>query len=469
MKIGNFLIFVLFLTNSLCKFPNDFKFGAATSAFQIEGAWLADNKAPSVWDNLSHLPGFTPDGMAPEIGAESYYRYKEDIELMKNAGIKHYRLSISWPRIIPRGRVDARINMIAIDHYRQMFKDFLEAGITPYVTLFHGDLPILLQIQDYAFRDRYFTDHFMYYADTCFKYFGDLVKYWFTFNEPWCMAVFEDVKQKEAGTAPYEIAHNVLITHAKVVQLYRQKYKTQQNGQIGIVLNTDFFYPKDPQKPEDIEAANRAFDFMLGWFADPLFFGDYPERLKKKLGNRLPTFKPEESELVKNSIDFFAFNHYQSSLSTDANYKEGNQFWRDRNISDSYKPEWKLTDCGWAVVPEGLHDILMYIQHKYIKDSKMPVFITENGMANKEKTRKDAENDDFRIEYMKGYLEAVERAKNEGSNINGYFAWSLLDNYEWSSGFTTRFGIVRVEVGEIPVRIPKKSYYWYKDFIKNNQ
>ncbi len=448
------------------KFPAGFRFGAATSAFQIEGAWLDEGKAPSVWDNLAHIANYTADDMAPEHGAESYYRYGEDIELMKKAGIKHYRLSISWPRIVPRGRVGSAINQQGVAHYRKMFEAMIAAGITPYVTLFHGDLPILLQIQDYSFVDKDFANNFLYYANICFKSFGDLVKHWFTFNEPWCMAVFEDCKASERSTMPYRIAHSALLTHAKTVKLYREQYKKSQAGDIGLVLNTDMFYPKDKSSASDVAAASRAMDFMLGWFAEPLFRGDYPESMKTTLGSRLPKFTVEEKVLVKGSTDFLAFNHYSSSLCASGTSKNCDNFWCDRNVTLSYRNDWKLTDMGWAIVPEGLRGVLGEIYRKYTKDAKIPIWITENGMANKEPTQKEAENDVERVEYMKGYLENVEKAITEdGVDVRGYFAWSLIDNFEWNSGFTKRFGIVRVEIGDAPKRIPKKSFYWYRDFI----
>ncbi len=469
MAISHIFAVLTLLTLAACKFPSGFRFGAATSAFQIEGAWLDEGKSPSVWDNLAHIEGYTADNMAPETGAESYYRYGEDIELMKKAGIKHYRLSISWPRIVSRGRVNSRVNMQAVEHYRKMFVAFRDAGITPYVTLFHGDLPIVLQIQDYAFTDLDFANNFVYYANVCFENFGDIVKHWFTLNEPWCTSVYEECEESEVGTLPYQIGHQLLIAHARAVKLYREKYQAKQGGKIGLVLNTDMFYPKNSAHANDVAAAERALDFALGWFAEPVFRGDYPISMRARLGDRLPRFSPEEQQLVKGSADFFAFNHYSSSLCEDGESKKCAGFWCDRNISTSYKSEWKTTDMGWAIVPEGLRDILVYIHKKYARDAKIPIMVAENGMANKEPTQKEAENDQKRIDYMKSYLANVELAASvDQVNVTAYFAWSLLDNFEWTAGFTKRFGLVRVELGDVPKRIPKKSFFWYRDFIAAN-
>ncbi len=449
------------------KFPAGFRFGAATSAFQIEGAWLDDGKALSVWDNLAHM-NFTADGRAPDVGADSYHRYKEDIAMLQRGGIKHYRLSISWPRIVPRGRVNALINQAALTHYRTMLKAFNEAGITTYVTLFHGDLPVLQALQDYGFVDRNFTDNFLYYAKACFEQLGDLVAYWFTFNEPWCMAALEEFKENEKGTKVYDIAHNVLLAHAATVKLYRTEFQPKQKGQIGIVLNTDMFYPRRENEGSDKAAAQRFLDFMVGWFADPIFKGDYPAVMRARIGNRLPHFTPEQRELLLHSTDFFGLNHYSSSLCEDGKTPVGNDYWSDLNVMTTYKPEWKRTDMGWAIVPEGMHDILVYLHNKYTRDAGIPILITENGMANHEPTLVEALNDQPRIDFHAAYLQNVERAINDHVNVIAYFVWSLLDNFEWGSGFTKRFGLVRVEAVEPPVRTAKHSLEWYRQFIANN-
>lgn len=454
---------------SFCKFPPGFKFGAATSAFQIEGAWIDDDKAPSVADNMFHLPGTAKDGMAPDVGADSYHLYPQDIAYMKNSSISHYRLSISWPRIVPRGKANSVINMKAVNHYRKMLLDMKVAGITPYVTLFHGDLPVVLSLMGYGTVDPYFPENFLYYANISFFYFGDLVDHWFTFNEPIYISL-DSAKESEIGTKPYKIAHNVLLAHGLAVDCYRKHYQTTQKGKIGMVLDSGMYYPKDINKPQDQEAANRNFDFLMGWFAEPIFFGDYPARMRKKLGNRLPTFTPEQKKLVKGSADFFALNHYSSSLCEDGDCKKDGEFWCDLNVSQSARPEWKKTANGWSIVPEGLRHLLGYIYNKYTKNAKVPIYITENGMANKEDTWEQAKNDEPRIEFMKSYLENVELAiEKDKVDVAGYFAWSLIDNFEWGDGFTTRFGLIRVDVGDVPVRRAKKSLSWYADFINKNK
>ncbi len=451
------------------KFPAGFRFGASTAAFQIEGAWLQDGKSPSIWDNLAHIPGYISDSTNADISADSYNRFQEDIELLKNAGIKHYRMSLSWPRIVPKGRDKEPVNERAVKRYREILQALIAAGITPYVTLYHWDLPAVLAIQGYGTADSYFPQDFLYYANVSFSRFGDLVKNWHTFNEPWCMSVFIDMKQRDEGIKPYKIAHNALLAHAQAVKLYREKYQKKQGGVIGIVLNSDMYYPKDPTKAADVAAAKRALDFSLGWFADPVFLGDYPEAMKKIVGDRLPKFTAEEKAMLKGSTDFFALNHYTSSLCKDGGPSKDVNYWVDRNVSTSAKKEWKQTDAGWSIVPEGIHDVIVEIHKRYLHGTALPLYVTENGMANKEPTEKEAKEDQPRIDYLKSYMENVERAITaEKVNVQGYFVWSLLDNFEWGAGFSKRFGIVRVEFTAEPKRIPKASYYWYRDFIKAN-
>lgn len=449
------------------KYPPGFKFGAATAALQIEGAWLQDNKAPSVWDNLAHLPNFTADGTAPDIAADSYNRYKEDIDLLVEGGIKHYRMSLSWPRIVPRGRRGSKVNEKAIKRYTEMFQYIREKGITPYVTLYHWDLPAVLSLQGYGLVDRYFPDDFLYYADVVFKSFKDYVKNWYTFNEPWVISVLEVMKDRDKATKPYEIGHNLLIAHARTVKLYREVYQSENKGVIGMVFNTGMSYPKNPENPKDVEAAYRAMNFSLGWFADPVFFGDYPEVMKQRVGRRLPRFNETERQWLKGSSDFFAFNHYTSSLTEEGTFQRQTDYNSDVNVTSTNNPAWKLTDMNWPIVPEGIHDLIVRINEHYIRGSKVPIYVTENGMANKETTSEDAKNDRARIEYLRDYLANVEKAIDEGVNVMGYFVWSLLDNFEWWSGFSKRFGIVRINYGTYPTRETKASFYWYRNYIKD--
>ena len=460
------MFFLLTVSPVSSEFPPDFIWGVATAALQIEGAWLEDGKAPSVWDNLAHFPGFTADGSAPEIGPDSYHLYPEDIRIMKEYKITHYRLSLSWPRIIPQGKKGKPINQKAIQHYRKMLQMLLDNGITPYVTLYHWDLPIALAIRGKGIADDHFVENFLYYADTCFKEFGDLVQNWMTFNEIWCFALLNDFKKRDIGTKPYKIAHNSLLAHAHTVDLYRKKYNQNGKGKIGIVLNSSMMYPKGKSQ-SDKDAAERGMIYSLDWIADPIFKGDYPEIMRTRAGNRLPSFSEEEKKLLINSVDFVGLNHYFSELCEKSYYKEHYDYWSDRDVKTSNDPHWELTDSGWPIVPQGMHDILIYIHNHWTKGTNIPIWITESGMSLHEPSLNESTNDDKRIDYHNKYINATKQAIKDGANVKAYFVWSLLDNFEWWQGYSKRFGMVRVDYSVPPVRTPKKSLRWYSDYIKS--
>ncbi len=466
MQVSSLLAILLAISASLASPHTEFAFGAATSAYQVEGAWLEGGKSLSVWDNLVHTPGIVDDNSTGDIGPDSYHRYTEDIALMKEYGIKHYRTHIPWCRVVPGVLAGSPVNMKAVEHYRAELQAYKEAGITVYVNLLHANFPAYLDIYGGGMADEDFPVHFAYYADVCFKYFGDLVQYWFTFDEPYSEAIGSiEPPGRETNKMPYIVGHNVLLAHAAAVEIYRRDYKPRYNGQIGVNLYTEGVWPNSTE-PEDIAAAKRALTFQIHWFADPIFFGDYPELMKQRVGDRLPRFTEDQKRRLRGSLDFFAFNHYCSYMAADGESQENKTFSDDVNVTDYYKPEWKRTDLDWSIVPEGLHDTLLYIKEQWVKNSSMPIWVTENGIASYEPTRKIAMNDTERINFMYSYLKELGRAKTEsGVNVVKYFAWSLLDNFEGTHGFSKRFGLVRVEVGNEPKRIPKSSINWYSHLI----
>jgi len=465
------ILILLLIVLGTCKFPKKFEFGVSTAAFQIEGAWLADNKSLSIWDNLAHSGLVVANSTDPDIGDDSYNKYLEDIALMKDYGIKNYRMSIAWTRIVPNGTNGSRVNQKGIDHYKKLFRDLTRAGITPYVTLYHNDMPAYLYIQGTGYTDPDFIEDFKYYADVCFKEFGDLVKYWFTFNEPWVLAVLDEYTPEEVMTKPYDIGHALLLAHAHTVKLYREKYQNQQKGKIGWVFNAEMYFPKDVNKKEDVEAAERALMFQLDWFCEPMFSGDYPQKMKEIINadgkGRMKSFTEAEKNLLKGSMDFYALNHYFTWLAEPAR-KTGAGFDYDRNVNLTFDSNWNQTDMEWSIVPEGLHRLIMYIHGKWLNNTNMELFITENGAAIKnESDINSIKIDKARIEYLHGYLGAVEEAIIKGVNITKYFVWSLLDNFEWGSGFSKKFGIVRVELDKNAKRIAKGSMKWYSELIKD--
>jgi len=292
-------------------FPNDFIWGTATSSYQIEGASVKDGKGPSIWDAFCSIPGKIHNNENGDIACNHYENFKEDVQLMKKMGVKAYRFSIAWARIMPTGK--GAVNKAGIQFYSDLIDELIKAGITPWVTLYHWDLPLALQLEDDGWLGNKISDYFAAYADVCFEYFGDRVKNWITLNEPWVVAILGYgqgvfAPGRVSNDEPYLAGHQLILAHAKAYRIYKDKYQ-HQKGQIGITNNCDWREPlTDSQKDKD--AAERALQFFLAWFADPIYKGDYPQVMKTSLGGRLPTFSKEEQKMIKGTSDFFGLNHY---------------------------------------------------------------------------------------------------------------------------------------------------------------
>ncbi|KAK2429304.1 beta-glucosidase [Trifolium repens] len=388
-------------------FPKGFVFGTASSAFQYEGAVKEDGRGLSVWDTFSHSPGKIQRNSNADIAVDQYHRYEEDIQLMKDMGMDAYRFSISWTRIFPNG--SEVVNQAGIDHYNKLIDALLAKGIEPYVTLYHWDLPQALEDKYNGWLSPLIIKDFAAYAETCFQKFGDRVKHWITFNEPHTFAM---MGSGNSAIEPYIVAHNVLLSHSIVADIYRKKYQKIQAGFVGISLDVIWFESATNSK-EDIEATQRALDFTLGWFLDPLIFGDYPKSMKSRVGRRLPKFTKFQSSLVKGSFDFVGINHYTT-------------FYAMHNGSNTLRAALHdyISDAGaltipfngteiigekanslWLyIVPQGMRSLMNYIKHKY---GNPLVIITENGMDDPNDPSisiKDALNDVKRITYHNDYL-----------------------------------------------------------------
>ncbi|KAK1305666.1 Beta-glucosidase 6 [Acorus calamus] len=309
---------------SRADFPSGFVFGTASSSFQYEGAVKEDGRGPTVWDKFSHSFGKVIDFSNADVAVDQYHRFNANIQLMVDMGMDAYGFSIAWSRIYPSG--SGTINQAGIDHYNKLINALLAKGIEPYVTIYHWDLPQALDDKYKGWLDSQIITDYARFAETCFEQFGDRVKHWITFNEPHTFAIQGyDVGLQAPGrcsillrlfcpggnsaTEPYIVGHHVLLAHATVADIYRKKYKATQGGSLGIAFDVMWYEPMD-NKPEDIDAANRAQDFQLGWFMEPLFFGDYPASMRKRVGDRLPKFTPSEVAFVKGSLDFVGINHY---------------------------------------------------------------------------------------------------------------------------------------------------------------
>ncbi|KAB5590216.1 Beta-glucosidase [Ceratobasidium theobromae] len=454
------------------KLPKEFLWGFATASFQIEGSTNVDGRGPSIWDEFSRTPGKTLDGRDGDVATDSYRLWKEDVALLKQYGIKSYRFSLSWSRIIPLGGRNDPVNPLGIKFYSDFIDALLAAGITPFVTLYHWDLPQNL-------HDRYggwlnkeeIVKDYANYARVCFKAFGDRVKHWLTMNEPWCVSILgygrgvfapgrsSDRNRSEEGdsrTEPWIVGHSVILAHAHAVKIYREEFKPSQKGQIGITLNGDWAVPYD-DKPENVAAAQHALDFAIGWFADPIYLGHYPAYMKEVLGDRLPVFTPEELKVVKGSGDFYGMNTYTTNLCKAGGSDEFQGFVDYTFTRPDGTQLGCQAHCAWLqTYPDGFRDLLNYIWKKY----KLPIYVTENGFAVKDENSKpllEALADKDRVEYFDGNTKAILQAVNEdGVQIMSYFPWSFMDNFEWADGYGTRFGVTYVDY-ETQKRYPKDS------------
>jgi len=462
----------------------DFIWGYATASYQIEGSPTADGRGVSIWDTFSHIPGKTKGGGNGDVATNSYLRWEDDIELLKSYGAKAYRFSIAWPRIIPLGGRNDPVNAKGIEFYSKFIDSLLKAGIEPYVTLYHWDLPQALHDRygGWLNKDEIVTD-FVNFSKVCFEAFGDRVKTWITINEPWCVAVLgygngqcapgrssDRIRSPEgdSSTEPWIVGHHLMLAHAHVVKLYREEYKGKQGGQIGITLSFNWVMPYDDD-PANIKATERALSVKPGWFADPIFRGRTSSLLKDLLGDRLPEYSPEEWAVVKDSSDFFGLNTYSTSLvqegGTDEFNGKVNTGFVKKDGTDLAPP----SHVNWLrTYPLGFRALLNWVWDNY----KTPIYITENGYPAKgENTMavEDVVHDDERITYFSGMLENLAKAKIEdGVDVRGYFAWSLLDNFEWADGYDTRFGVTYVDFKTQERHSKDSSNFlktWFEDHI----
>lgn len=456
----------------MIQFPKDFLWGTATSSYQIEGAHNEDGKGPSIWDAFCTIPNRIKNFDNGDVAIDHYHRYKEDVALIKKQGFKAYRFSIAWPRVMPEGK--GAINEKGIAFYSNLIDELLANDIEPWITLYHWDLPLALQNEEDGWLNRKMVEYFTEYAELCFSRFGDRVKNWITLNEPWVVSILgygEGVfaPGRKSHSEPYLAAHHLLLAHANAVKLYRTKF-SHQKGQIGITNNCDWREPASDE-PADIEAAERALEFFLAWFTDPIYKGDYPEVMRERVGDRLPSFSEEEKSLLTGSTDFFGLNHYTTLYVKDTGDEivTGKALMNggvaeDQHIELFQDKEWKLTAMKWAVVPWGFRKLLEWIDARY--DGPV-IYITENGCAYEDEVIDGQVNDEKRIEYYEGYLGECQKAMDNGVKVKGYFAWSLFDNFEWSTGYFARFGINFVDYRTLE-RIPKASSRWFSELFKSN-
>ncbi|XP_051571362.1 cytosolic beta-glucosidase-like isoform X2 [Myxocyprinus asiaticus] len=440
-------------------FPSDFAWGAATAAYQIEGGWNLDGKGPSIWDTFCHAKGQVFEDQTGDVACNSYQLWEKDLKCIQQLGLTHYRLSISWSRLLPDGTTN-HVNPKGVAYYNKVIDDLTTCDVTTMVTLYHFDLPQALQDRG-GWNSAEIADIFESYARFCFKTFGDRVKLWITLNEPYVCAKLghEDgiiaPGIKEPGISAYLAAHNMLRAHTKAWHSYNADFRHLQGGQISLALNSDWTEPLDPGCPKDVAATERYKAFTLGWFAWPVFCtGDYPESMRSRIeakslelgynqGSRLPHFSKNEP-LPLGTADFFALNYYTSRKVKDWNSACKNSelsFKCDQGAEGVVDPSWPICGVHWlAVVPDGLRKLLKYIKDTY---TNLPVYITENGFSQMGPVQIE---DVDRCYFYQDTLQEVGKAiSQDGVNVKGYFAWSLMDNFEWIDGFSVRFGLFHVD------------------------
>lgn len=440
------------------KFPQDFVWGAATASYQIEGGWNEDGKGESIWDRFSHTPGKVQDGDTGDAACDHYHRWADDLNLMKDLGLKAYRLSISWPRILPAGR--GGINETGIDFYSRMIDRLLELNIEPYVTLYHWDLPQKLQDEG-GWASRSVVDAFVQYADVISGALGDRVKNWITLNEPWVSAFigYAEGRHAPGHTDLHEAlaaSHHLLLAHGYSVPVIRANCA---NANVGITLNLT---PQVPASPSvaDRNAANWVDGYINRYFLDPLVGRGYPQDVVNGHGDEMKFVQAKDMDVISVPVDFVGVNYYTRGIA------------RSEKISDAENSPPtvlrgdEITEMDWEVYPEGLYKTLGRLYFDYDFPA---IYVTENGAAFVDEVNADGEVDDpARLSYIKRHLEQVQRAIAAGIPVKGYFAWSLMDNFEWGFGFSKRFGLIHVDY-VTQKRTFKSSAKWYRQFIQKNK
>lgn len=431
-----------------------FTWGVATSAYQIEGAVLEDGRAPSIWDTFTRVPGAISSGDTGDVACDHYHRYEEDLDLMKWLGVNAYRLSISWPRVIPKG-VGA-VNQKGIDFYDRLIDGALERGIEPWPTLYHWDLPQALQDRG-GWTARESADWFSEYAHQMADRFADRVKNWMTINEPFCSAWLGHLTGimapgvKDLGKA-ISASHHLLLGHGRALRAIKEVNKSVK---VGIVLNFTPAIPATDSK-KDQGAAQLADGFDNRWFADPVFKASYPKDIVDAFGIDVPIIGDDLS-VISTPVDFLGMNFYFRQTVT----------FDEKAVPLKYRqimPDVERTFMGWEVHAPTLTELLMRFSTEY---KPKEIFVTENGSAWDDRLIDGKIEDKERISYLERHLDALFAAKAKGAPINGYFAWSLLDNFEWAYGYGKRFGLIYVDY-LTQKRIPKSSAYFYRDRIKSD-
>ena len=446
------------MSSNKLAFPKDFIWGAATASYQIEGAWDEDGKGESIWDRFSHTPGKVENGDTGDVACDHYRRWRDDIALVKELGLRAYRFSVAWPRILPDGR--GEVNQTGLDFYSQLVDALLEVGIEPFITLYHWDLPQILQDEG-GWPVRGIVDAFTEYADIVRRALGDRVQKWITLNEPWVSAFVGysmghhapgHTNQDEAIAA----SHHLLLSHGRAVPVIRANCP---EADVGITLNLS---PQEPASPSvaDRKASTWVDGYINRFYLDPLAGRGYPQDMVQSFGNPMEFVQPGDLDAISVPIDFLGINYYSRGIARSDEVSEEENEPRTVFRGD------EVTEMDWEVYPKGLFNILGRLHFDY---SFPDLYITENGAAFVDEVGPDGQVDDpARLSYIKRHLAMIHKAIQIGVPVLGYFVWSLLDNFEWAYGYSRRFGIVYVEF-QSQQRTLKSSAKWYRKVMLENE
>nr|AJE75667.1 putative glycosyl hydrolase [Chrysomela lapponica] len=458
------------------RFPDDFKFGVATASYQVEGAWNEDGKGENVWDQVTHrVPSPIVNNDTGDVACDSYHKYKEDVAMLKDLGVDFYRFSISWSRILPTGFAN-EINEAGLQYYKNLVKELRANGIEPLVTIFHWDQPQPLEDLG-GWTNDIIIDQFVDYARILFRELGNEVKYWLTFNEPkqTCNQGYGTAQKAPLITSPgmgeYLCTHNLLRAHAKAWRLYDEEFRQEQQGTIGITIDTPWFEPFS-NSTADIEAAETKLQFTFGWYTNPIVYGDYPSVMQTNIArrsaqqgfkeSRLPQFTEEEKAYIKGTYDFLGVNVYTTFLVSSTDEPDPSMgLDEDSEVLDWQPDDWESTASSWLkVVPWGMRKLVTWIKNTY---DNPKIMITENGYSDN-----GTLEDDGRISYYERYLSSLRDAMElDGVDVIAYTAWSLMDNFEWMQGYSEKFGLYHVDFNSPNrERTAKKSALWYKNLLE---
>lgn len=442
------------------RFPNNFLWGAATASYQIEGAWDEDGKGPSIWDTFSRQPGAVVNGDTGDVADDHYHRWQDDVAIMRSLGLKAYRFSIAWPRILPEG--EGAVSQAGLDFYDRLVDGLLSAGIQPFVTLYHWDLPQALQDRG-GWANRAIVDQFTCYTEVVAQRLGDRVKHWITLNEPHVFAYVGNYYGRHAPgvrslPVANQVSHYSLLSHGQAVSVLRALWP---DAQVGITLNLNLAYPASAL-PADRLAAKIVDGHLNRWFLDPIYGRGYPADMLSFYGDSAPVIEPGDMETIAAPTDFLGVNYYHNRFVRSVSAEVDGLGFSGLKPDELVQAGYELTEMGWPVMPDGLRELLVHLHREYHPGA---MYVTENGAAFEDQLEDGAVHDARRVAYLKEHFDAARRAISDGVPLRGYFVWSLLDNFEWALGYGKRFGIVHVNY-DTQERILKDSARYFQRIIQ---